>query len=264
MGFWRAESTARNTPAGHDVHFAARPRGADRKRSLVPACLVAARCAATAGEARHAGPGRSAAKTHWPRRVPDDRWRRRIHGAATPHVRPVWLIVSKHDADTWWDWIHEASNDKLNVTDLCVVWGANARSGIYRDIQFSSGEFVCYASTSSNAVWAQFDMASLSNNHLLTDDPAIVKVLKRMRVGDQVHFRGYLAEYSHHHGFAFFRGTSITRLDTGNGACETVFATDAQIVKPGNPGWRFTFWAAAAVFVAGIVGWVLMPYRVND
>ncbi len=185
-------------------------------------------------------------------------------------VRPLYtydlygLVVSKHDAETWWDWIHEAASDKLNVTDLCVVWGASARSGAYRDISFSSGEFVCYASTSSDAAWRAFDMTSLSNNHLLTDDPAIAKVLKKMRVGDQVHFRGYLAEYSHHHGFAFFRGTSTTRLDTGNGACETVFATDAEIVRPGNPGWRFTFWAAAAAFLAGIVAWVAMPYRVND
>jgi hypothetical protein len=186
-------------------------------------------------------------------------------------VRPLYaydlygLVVSKHDADTWWDWIHEAASDKLNVTDLCVVWGASARSGAYRDISFSSGEFVCYASTSSDAAWQAFDMTSLSNNHLLTDDPAIAKALKKMRVGDQVHFRGYLAEYSHHHGFAFFRGTSTTRLDTGNGACETVFATDAEIVRPGNPGWRFTFWAAAAAaFLAGIVAWMVMPYRVND
>ena len=31
------------------------------------------------------------------------------------------LVVSKHDADTWWDWIHRAWNDHLNVTDLCVI-----------------------------------------------------------------------------------------------------------------------------------------------
>jgi hypothetical protein len=82
-----------------------------------------------------------------------------------------------------------------------------------------------------------------------------------MRVGDQVHFRGYLAEYSHHHGFAFFRGTSTTRLDTGNGACETVFATDAEILRTGNRGWRMTFWAAATVLVFGIIGWAAAPFR---
>ncbi|RYD78694.1 MAG: hypothetical protein EOP84_13945, partial [Verrucomicrobiaceae bacterium] len=28
------------------------------------------------------------------------------------------LVVSRHDSDAWWDWIHAASNDHLNVVDL--------------------------------------------------------------------------------------------------------------------------------------------------
>ncbi len=165
-------------------------------------------------------------------------------------IRPVFaydlngLVVSKHNADTWWDWVHKAWKDSLNVTDLCVVWGGNARRGAYRDISFSSGEFVCYWQTSSSESWDAFDQYAVSNNHLLTDDPAIAKVLKSTRVGDQIHFRGYLAEYSHHQGFAFFRGTSTTRRDTGNGACETVYATEAEIIRPGNRGWRIAYWVA--------------------
>jgi hypothetical protein len=174
-------------------------------------------------------------------------------------VRPVFsydlhgLIVSKHNADTWWDWVHKAWNDSLNVTDLCVVWGPDAKSGVYRDVSFSSGEFVCYWQTSSNEILARFDPYSVSNNHLLTDDPAIARVLKDARIGDQIHFRGYLAEYSHHQGFAFFRGTSTTRRDTGNGACETVYATEAEIIRPGHPGWRLAFRVAAWTLAAGIL-----------
>ena len=191
-------------------------------------------------------------------------------GGVTYTVRPLYtydltgLVVSKHDADTWWDWIHKAWNDKLNVTDLCVVWGANARSGIYRELDFSSGEFVCYAQTGSSAAWAAFDMTSLSNNHLLTDEPATARVLRSARVGDQVNFRGYLAEYSHTEGFKFFRGTSITRTDSGNGACETVFATHAEILRPGNRAWRIAFWLSLCAFVAGIAGWFALPFRAGD
>ena len=182
-------------------------------------------------------------------------------------VRPLYtfylhgLVVSKHDADAWWDWIHRAWNDKLNVTDLCVIWGANARNGNYRNLSYSSGEFVCNVETSSTEVWQAFDMKALSNNHLLTDDPVIARTLKTIRVGDQVHFRGYLAEYSHNEGFHFFRGTSITRTDQGNGACETVYATDAEILRSGNRGWRIAFWAAVAGLVLGIVGWMKAPFR---
>ena len=181
-------------------------------------------------------------------------------------VRPVFtydlsgLVVSKHNADTWWDWVHKAWNDSLNVTDLCVVWGGNARGGAYRDISFSSGEFVCYWQSSSSATWDAFDQYSVSNNHLLADDPVIAKVLKNARVGDQIHFRGYLAEYSHHQGFAFFRGTSTTRQDTGNGACETVYATEAEIIRPGNRGWRMAFWIAAWTLVASIAAWLYLAF----
>ncbi len=185
-------------------------------------------------------------------------------------VRPLYsydlygLVVSKHDADTWWDYIHAAWNDKLNVTDLCVVWGRNAASGVYRRIEFSSGEFVCYAQTRSSEDWAAFDMTSLSNNHLLADDAHIAKTLTSARVGDQIHFRGYLAEYSHDHGFAFHRGTSITRSDTGNGACETVYATDAEILRAGNRGWRMALWIGFALLAAGVVAWFALPPRADD
>jgi hypothetical protein len=185
-------------------------------------------------------------------------------------VRPLYtydlygLVVSKHDADTWWDWIHKTWNDKLNVTDLCVIWGANARTDNYRSLNYSSGQFVCYVETSSAEVWRAFDMTALSNNHLLTDDPAVARTLKSMRIGDQVRFRGYLAEYSHDQGLHFFRGTSTTRTDQGNGACETVYATSAEIVRVGNRGWRIAFWAAAAAFALGIVAWVIAPFRARD
>lgn len=136
------------------------------------------------------------------------------------------MVVSTHDADTWWDFLHKEWNDRLNVIDLCVVWGENARTGAYRDISFSSGQFTCNYQTSSSEAWAAFDTNAISNNHLLSDDPALARAMRKVRVGDQVHFRGYLSEYSRNHGFAFKRGTSTVRTDSGNGACETVYVQD--------------------------------------
>ncbi len=185
-------------------------------------------------------------------------------------VRPVFtydlsgVVVSKHDADTWWDWIHKAWRDELNVTDLCVIWGANARGANYRELDYWSGQFECNVRAGSAEVWRTFDMTALSNNHLLTDDPAIARTLKSARVGDQVRFRGYLAEYSHDHGFHFFRGTSTRRTDTGHGACETVYVTDAEILREGNRGWRLAFRAAAVVLAASLVAWLALPFRGRD
>ncbi|MFZ6654852.1 hypothetical protein [Undibacterium sp. TJN19] len=191
-------------------------------------------------------------------------------GGVTYKIQPLYdydlvgLVVSKHDANTWWDYLHREWNDNLNITDLCVVWGNNVRNGSYTEINFSSGQFTCNFSTRSNEAFAAFDQTAISNNHLLTDKPQLVKIMRKVQVGDQIHFRGRLSEYSHNHGFAFKRGTSIVRTDTGNGACETVFVDSFEIMKTGGQPWRKLVWLATILLIASILGWFLQPVRFND
>lgn len=174
------------------------------------------------------------------------------------------LVVSKHNADTWWDWVHAASNDHLNVTDLCVVWGSNATGGAYRDIAFSSGQWTCNFQTDSDAAFKAFDVTKISNNHLLTDKPLLAKKLRHVRVGDQIHITGQLAAYRHQAGMDFFRGTSTTRLDTGNGACETIFASDVTIIRSAPATWRVLAWLAGLGMLLCALAGLLMPYRVRS
>ncbi len=174
------------------------------------------------------------------------------------------LVVSKHDANTWWDYIHRAWNDSLNIVDLCVVWGNNVRNGSYAAIDFSSGQFTCNFSTNSNEAFAAFDQSAISNNHLLTDQASIAKKMRSVRVGDQIHFRGHLVEYSHNHGFAFKRGTSTVRTDTGNGACETVFIDSFEILKTAGKPWRMLVWFASGMLLLGVVTWFSKPVSFND
>jgi hypothetical protein len=189
----------------------------------------------------------------------------------TYSIRPLYryelhgLVVSRHDSDSWIDYIHREWNDHINVVDLCVIWGKNAASGAYRGQSFSSGQFVCYWQAPTREAFAAFDPAAISNNHLLTDDPAIAKKLRAVRVGDQIRFRGYLAEYSHrHNGQPFHRGTSIVRTDTGNGACETVYVQDIEITRRGGGPWRALVWVAWALLAFGIIGWFRLPLSGND
>jgi hypothetical protein len=190
-------------------------------------------------------------------------------GDVTYHVRPLYkydlygLVVSRHDSDTWWDYIHKEWNDRLNVVDLCVVWGNNAASGIYRDIDFSSGQFVCYFQTSSSEAYAAFDQTAISNNHLLSADRSLVKKLRDVRIGDQIHFRGTLAEYSHEHGTPFTRGTSTVRADSGNGACETVYVEDFEWLGRGGGPWHTLQWLGVGLIVAGVLAWFTLPVRVE-
>jgi hypothetical protein len=168
------------------------------------------------------------------------------------------LVVSKHEADSFLDYAHKEWGDALNAADVCVVWGDNARSGVYQRLDFSSGQWTCYYETSSTEDWRQFSERQISNNHLLADRRELQSALKRTRVGDQIHFRGFLAEYSHGD---YRRGSSVTRDDNGNGACETVYLESFDILRRGPALWRTLRWVSAAALLACVLAWFFLPAR---
>ena len=151
------------------------------------------------------------------------------------------LVVSHHNCGTWWDiYHHDQWKDFVNVKDLCVLWGSNVQTEVYKDMRFTSDSWTCTYYWPNHEVGAKFNHTCLSNNHLLSHDESVTKSLLKTSRGDQIHLRGYLAEYSHSYG-DFRRGTSTRRTDTGNGACETIYVEEYEILKTGNPFWRMTF-----------------------
>ena len=179
------------------------------------------------------------------------------------------LVVSRHDAGSWLDSIHSYWNDYLNVVDVCVVWGRNLKSGFYAnpDVRFTSGQFTCYVHPANLHVWQAFDATSLSNNHLLAERASVIRKLRTVRVGDQIMLRGSLAQYSHNYrGAHFSRSTSVTRDDVGNGACETVFVDQVEVLREGNAGWRFAYnlgWCGL-VLSAALGLWGLLSRETMD
>lgn len=162
------------------------------------------------------------------------------------------MVVSFHDSDAWWDIYHHGSwQDFINVKDLCVVWGRNLESGVYRTMTYDSDNWTCFAMTSDQDV-AQFHPDQLSNNHLLSADAGIKKMIMGVGIGDQIHLKGQLANYANP-DHQFTRGTSTTRNDTGNGACETIYVEDFEIIKANNPGWRAVYLTAKIMIVASLL-----------
>lgn len=174
------------------------------------------------------------------------------------------LVVSRHDSQAWWDYAHKEWKDALNAVDLCVVWGDNVASGAYLPLHYASDQWTCHVETGSTAAWQAFHPAALSNNHLLTDQPAIARRLREARIGDQIHVQGYLAEYSHKVGGGFHRGTSTTRTDEGNGACETLFVEDFEILEAGGKPWRALRWPAGIAWAVFLLLWLMQPVAYRD
>jgi len=156
------------------------------------------------------------------------------------------MVVSSHYAGSFLDYAHEMWKDYLNIKDLCVVWGKNLETGAFREIKFWSRDFTCYYSWSSPEVGRQFSQSHISNNHLITEDAQLRRLIKSVKRGDQVRLRGWLAKYGHK-GSRVVRGTSTTRQDSGGQACETVYVTEFEVLRRANAGWRSVLPASLAV-----------------
>lgn len=168
------------------------------------------------------------------------------------------LVVSyqHHDGERM---LHRLWNDHLNIADLCVVWGSNANNLDLNAFDFWNGQFTCFFRTRDDAAWRSFDKTGISNNHLITDDGYLRDLIDNVQVGDQIRLQGWLATYSNANGF--HRGTSTTRTDEGNGACETIYVTRFDILSSMANGWRSVFSAAGFGLVATGLFWFIAVMR---
>jgi hypothetical protein len=168
------------------------------------------------------------------------------------------LVVSyrQHDGESS---MHRWSNDHLNMADVCVVWSNTAFSSTLTELDFWNGIFTCNVQTRDSVAWSNFKMNQLSNNHLISADPLIRDRVAQIRIGDQIRIKGSLARYGAVGGG--LRGTSTTRDDTGDGACETILVDEFEIVVPGSSGWRSAMWASLAILLATLAVHFVLPYR---
>ena len=186
------------------------------------------------------------------------------YGGIDYRVEPLYdyelygLVVSyrMHDGE---DSMHRWSNDRLNMADVCVVWSDTAFSEHLPKLDFWNGIFTCNVQTRDSVAWAHFNMNQLSNNHLISEDPLIREQVDEIRIGDQIRVKGWLARY----GAASneLRGTSTTRDDSGNGACETIYVQEFEIVEPGFSVWRAAMWASLVLLVVTLAAHFALPHR---
>jgi hypothetical protein len=161
-------------------------------------------------------------------------------------------------------WHYKRWQDFLNERDLCVMWGDNITSGVYKEMKFSSDSWTCWFSWTDSSVNGRFKPEAVSNNHLLIDNAVVRKVLMQSEIGDHIRIKGQLAEYANPAN-GFRRGTSTIRTDTGNGACETVYVTDFEIVKKANSGMRRFYNVMKGLAIISGMGYAILffivPYQ---
>ena len=107
-----------------------------------------------------------------------------------------------------------------------------------------------------------FDPAKLSNNHLISGDSHVRDSIKKINIGDQIKIKGWLSSYRSPE--RHIRGTSINRTDTGNGACETIYVNDIEIIRKHTSKWRILMYASLAIFLAALIRYFLVPFKSNN
>ena len=166
------------------------------------------------------------------------------------------LVVSyrHHDGEAM---LHKSWNDHLNMADICVVWRETALSPLLNRLDFWNGQFTCNVETEDQAAWERFRMDQLSNNHLISDDPVIRDQIGAVKIGDQIRIRGWLAAYQSEGNT--LRGTSTVRSDTGNGACETIYVHEFEVIRPADGAWRNAMYASLVVYLGALFIYFWQP-----
>ncbi|MGA9572686.1 MAG: hypothetical protein WBS20_01930 [Lysobacterales bacterium] len=119
----------------------------------------------------------------------------------------------------------------LSPIDLALGWGVMSDSATLSQIDISqSGRWYRTRYDLPPPVAEQQIVASSSNMHMIPARKDVERTLKKLRVGDIVNLRGYLVDVDHVSGWHW--RSSMSRTDSGDGACELVYVESLNVENP--------------------------------
>ena len=120
----------------------------------------------------------------------------------------------------------------LSPLDLALGWGVMSNQAVIDQLNISqSGRWYRWRYEASPPVPEQQIINSSSNMHMIPASKAIDRSLKKLRKGDIVSLSGYLVDVDHASGWHW--RSSMTRTDTGDGACELVYVESLNVEPSG-------------------------------
>lgn len=115
----------------------------------------------------------------------------------------------------------------LSTVDLVLGWGKMSDEAILKDIKISqSNRFYSWRVDQFPIPRKEIETQS-ANMHMIPANIQIEKALKSVRPGQLVKLTGYLIEAKTKDGWRW--RSSLTREDTGAGACELVFVKSLSV-----------------------------------
>ena len=119
---------------------------------------------------------------------------------------------------------------KLIPEDLALGWGRMSDSAVLAGITITQSDRFYYWRVKQFPIPRREIETSSANMHMIPADPVVLRQLRDVRPGEVVHIQGFLVDASRPDGWRW--NTSLTREDTGAGACELVYAESLDISHP--------------------------------
>jgi hypothetical protein len=119
---------------------------------------------------------------------------------------------------------------ELSPMDIAVGWGVMAKPEIYRQFTITQSGRWYYWSADSLPISRREVEVNSSNIHLVPASPEIAGRLRRIKRDDVLAIGGTLIEVTAPDGWRW--RTSLSREDTGEGACELLLLQQLDWVRP--------------------------------
>jgi hypothetical protein len=116
---------------------------------------------------------------------------------------------------------------KLAPVDLALGWGPMSSAAVINDLNISqSGRWYEYSWSGEEPLDPGLIATHSANTHCLPATPEIRQRLLAIKRHDIVTLKGYLVEVTGPQGYRW--SSSLSRTDTGGGACEIMWITEIQ------------------------------------
>ncbi|MDQ2948586.1 MAG: hypothetical protein M3Y27_22050 [Acidobacteriota bacterium] len=119
---------------------------------------------------------------------------------------------------------------KLIPEDLALGWGRMSDSAVLANIDISQSDRFYYWHVKEFPIPRREIETSSANMHMIPADEGVKHQLEQVRQGQIIHLEGFLVDASRADGWHW--NTSMTREDTGAGACELIYVESLDIVAP--------------------------------
>jgi hypothetical protein len=118
----------------------------------------------------------------------------------------------------------------LSPYDIGLVWGIAAQPDLMRVINYrQSSRFLWWRYRGQLPVGEDEMNRAMANIHTVPKNGAIRRQLARLRPGQVARLQGYLLSITAADGWHW--NSSMTREDTGNGACEVMLVESVELVE---------------------------------